>query len=432
MKKIGLLFMSFAGVFSAVTTLSAADRESPRERGVEFIFFSPGPVRESISILDVMRKTDNLHFQDAKPPRFLLVDQQHKFALGIGGMARVVNGVEFGGIVNTSTDEGFQPALIGMPAYDFTRSQYRLSAGTSQIFLKMVGRTRNIGDVEVYISSNFQGRNYTPQLRQAYVSFLGLTVGQTWSTLVDLACCPPTIDYAGPNGLSYVLNPMIRYSRKFARERMQFALALEFPQLNGTYGSHAAYLPQSVPDVIGYLQFNWNDAKSHIRASGILRNMAYRNLNKGQSEMMQGWGAQLTSVIALGGRLSMFGQFIYGKGIGSYLNDIGELNRDLVPNPEKTGYLQALPMWGVTGGLQYTFSKRVFVSASYSQSRLYSDRGYDPAGMYKYGQYIVANAFWNLTSDCQLGIEYLRGMKTVHGGEKGHANRMNLMVQYSF
>lgn len=428
-----VFFIAFVVVspFDSAAQQRAGHKTRHVPRQTEILFFVPEDIVYN-DIADVLKRPEEKHFQDARAPRFLLIDQKEKFALGIGGFVRLVNGMEFKGIIDTETDEGFQPALIPVPNGDNPRSQYRLSASTSQFFVKMVGRTKRLGDFSVYLSTNFEGTNYTPQLRQAYIQFCGFTFGQAWSTIADLSSLPPTIDYASPNGFAGILNPMIRYSRSFLKERMKFAIATEFPSLNGTFNAQTRHIAQSVPDIIGYLQFNLGKGTSHVRVTGILRNLAYRNLDKEKSEMSQGWGAQVSGLWTVHHKLSFYYQFIYGKGIATYLNDLSNLNSDLVPNPEKPGYLQALPMWGGYAGVQYNFTKDVFASVTYSQSRMYSDRGYAPSGLYKYGQYLVTNVFWNVTENCQLAMEYLHGRKVVHGGESGKANRINLMVQYNF
>ena len=116
------------------------------------------------------------------------------------------------------------------------------------------------------------------------------------------------------------------------------------------------------------------------------------------------------------------------------VNDLSNLNVDLVPNPEKEGRMQTLPMLGWYAGLQYNICKNVFVSGTYSLSRLYSEHNYpsDNPDAYRKGQYLVANMFWNVTSNLQVGAEYLRGWRTDFNDATRHANRMNLLVQYSF
>ena len=54
------------------------------------------------------------------------------------------------------------------------------------------------------------------------------------------------------------------------------------------------------------------------------------------------------------------------------------------------------------------------------------------SGMCLKGQYLVANAFWNVSSNLQVGVEYLRGWRTDFSSSTRHANRLNMLVQYSF
>ena len=56
---------------------------------------------------------------------------------------------------------------------------------------------------------------------------------------------------------------------------------------------------------------------------------------------------------------------------------------------------------------------------------------YDAEG-YKYGQYAVGNVFWNVTPNCQLGVEYLYGRRMSMDKSSGHASRNQAMVQYNF
>ena len=74
------------------------------------------------------------------------------------------------------------------------------------------------------------------------------------------------------------------------------------------------------------------------------------------------------------------------------------------------------------------------IFARASLSRLYSENGYPSENpeSYRKGQYLVANAFWNVSSNLQVGVEYLRGWRTDFSSATRHANRLNMLVQYSF
>ena len=66
-----------------------------------------------------------------------------------------------------------------------------MDATTSTIFLKLVGRTKHLGDFVVYTAGNFRGGSKVFELQNAYVSFLGFTMGYDYSTFMDLAALPP-------------------------------------------------------------------------------------------------------------------------------------------------------------------------------------------------------------------------------------------------
>lgn len=60
-------------------------------------------------IIRIMNESQLPYIHDPKAPRFLLMDKQGKFALGIGGYARATGEYDFGGIVD---DIDFVPANI--------------------------------------------------------------------------------------------------------------------------------------------------------------------------------------------------------------------------------------------------------------------------------------------------------------------------------
>ena len=168
-----------------------------------------------------------------------------------------------------------------------------------------------------------------------------------------------------------------------------------------------------------------------MRLSGILRELSYRDLVAGKNHFVTGWGVQLSAVADIVGGLSFFGHNTYGQGIGYYINDLSGEDYDLVPRQGSPGELKAPGAAGWTAGLQYTFSDNFFVSASYSRAELYETAGRD-ATSYRYGQYIAANAFYNVWGDLRVGVEYLHGTRKDISGLSGKSNRVEAALQYSF
>lgn len=380
-------------------------------------------------IIRIMKETQSPRFHDPKVPRFLLTDRKGRFALGIGGYVKATAEYDFGGI---SDDVDFYPTMIPNKGQTNVRNQFQIDASTSTIFLKLVGRTKNLGDFVVYTAANFRGDGKTFELQNAYASFLGFTVGYNYSLFMDAAALPPTVDFAGPNGQLFYRSTQFSYERSFAK-RWKAGISIEMPVVDGITNAQTNITTQRAPNFPAYLQYAWN-GNSHIRVAGMVRSMTYDNLVANKLDSKLGWGTFVATTFNVGKKVQMFGQATYGKGIGSYLNDLSNLNVDLVPDPAETGTMQVLPMMGWYAGMQYNFCSKMFASTTYSQSRLYSENNYPQSlsEQYRYGQYLVTNVFWNITPDLQAGAEYLHGWRTDFNGETRHANRMNVSLQYSF
>ena len=103
---------------------------------------------------------------------------------------------------------------------------------------------------------------------------------------------------------------------------------------------------------------------------------------------------------------------------------------DLIPSSQP-GRMVAPGTLAVVGGIKYQPMKNLFVSSSYSQSRIYNQTQMS-SDTYRYGQYFVANAFYTVIPEMQIGVEYIHGTRTNLSGERGQANRLMAMFQYSF
>lgn len=386
-------------------------------------------------IIDIINTTTSPLFRNPKAPRYVLSDRKGQYGLGIGGYVRTTAEYDFDGIVN-SVD--FIPALIPIGAPKQS-NQIQMDITTTLLFAKLVGYNDILGNFVVFTDGNFRGKGNTFILRHAYMSFRGFTIGHTEGMFMDLSACPPTIDFQGPNGMTYYRVTQVGYER-MCNWGIKFGIAIENPTLSSNYyssyntnGTSYSYMQakQRYPNVPAFIQYNWNP-QSHIRFGGLFRSMSYIN-SKNDVKSEIGWGMQASTTFNIY-KFQVYGQYTYGKGIGSYFNDLSILNVDLVPDYKNPSKMNVLPMVGWYAGLQYNISRKVFCSATYSANYLNSRNEfskYNPT-TYKKGQYVVANLFWNVTNDLQVGAEYLHGYKKNFNHEKKNANRINLCAQYSF
>ena len=395
----------------------------------------------SVIITDESRHSDNetikaiyeangLHFQDPRAPRFLFLDRKGRVALGIGGYMKGTLSVDMGGIAD---NPDFVTADIPTPNRPDMRSQFQMDASTSRIFLKLVGKRTPVGDFTVYLESDFRGGDagsYAMRLRQAYISMGGLRIGKAWSTFCDPASAPPTVDFEGPSGAVFARNMQIQYSHRLDKH-WSFAAAIEAPSASYTPRTgQSEAIRQRIPDIPAYVQYEWGGGESHIRLSGLLRALSYRNLVSAENKYAIGWASQLSGMVEIIPQLTFYYQASYGRGYADYMNDLGGFGYDLVAKPEG-GEMSAPYALGFVGGLQYYISNKLFLSTSASQCRLYNEGAYRPDG-YKYAQYMVVNAFYTPFNNCQLGVEYLYGSRHNYDRTEGKAHRINAMIQYNF
>ncbi len=428
MKKIILTLIILWGMIMAPMEARQVE-ERPQKGGLVLVWSDtlPGGYEELTALF---YDTHHRHFQDPRAPRFLLIDRKGRVALGIGGYVKVTASYDFAGAL---PDRDFVTYDIPVPRNPAERSQFQMDASTSRLFLKLVGKNPVLGNYEVYVEGGFRGGEGAGlRLRQAYVSTRDFLIGQAHSTFTDPATASPTIDFEGPSGQTGSRRVMVRYTCHFHRD-WQMALAAEIPSATYTLreGDNTA-IRQRMPDIPLYLQYAWKDGRDHVRVSGLLRGLSYRDLLSAKNRMEFGWAVQLSGVAHLVPALTLYYQGVYGCGYSAYLNDLAGKGFDLIPDPSLPGELYAPKALGYVVGLQYAFTPRCFVSASYSQCRLYPRLGALPATAYRNGQYVVGNAVYQLSADCNIGVEYLYGSRTNRNGDSGCANRLNAMIQYNF
>lgn len=385
-------------------------------------------VNEAPDVVEIFQNSQSGYYHDARAPRFILVDQEGKWGLGIGGYLQAKIEYDFDRAVN-SVD--FLPSAIyskGGPS-----SQYQMDLTNSTIFMKLVGNSRLLGDFVVYTSGNWRGNGLGFKLLNAYMSTKYLKFGYGVGAFMDIEAVPTTIDYGGPCGMTFyrTTQVMLRYGFDWG---LSMGISLENPDVSAEYNEFVSVDAQRVPNVPIYVQYDLKgNSDNHIRLSAIMRDIYYTNKVSNKNIDHVGWGAQASLLTTMGG-LQLLGQFTIGEGIGSLVNNISNIGVDIVPDPKTPGKAMLLRSESWYAGLQYNFTDDFLMSATYSQTALHSKNGYAEynPNVSRKGQYVVANALYNLTNNLQIGIEYLHGWRTNFNGTTSNANRVNLSARYDF
>lgn len=372
-------------------------------------------------------------FQQALTPSAIFADKRNTFSFAIGGDVALRAAYSFDRIVNNIDMVPYNIPMTLTPADD---QEIRMDASTSRIFIRGIANTKKLGQVHIFMDMDFRGGamgSYTPRIRSGYVQMLGFTIGRDVSTFCDLTAAPTTIDFQGPNAYNFRFATMIRYEHSFVDNHLKVGAAAEMPSVSGTYGETLMAIPQRVPDFPIYLQYSWGENRdSHIRASAVFRDMYLYNNARSSEDDLFGWGIQFSGNIHITKYLELFMNGVYGEGVTRYINDLMGSGLDFTPRPNDATRVQATPMYGWQAAAQINILPNLFVSGGYSTVSVLKKNGTYSDSMYKQGQYIFGNVFWNLTPRFVLAAEYLYGSRKNMDGNKAHSNRINLLAKYSF
>ncbi len=379
-------------------------------------------------VMTVLYDTSDLNFRDPSVPRFLFIDREGNTALGIGGFVEGVFMYDFQGAVD---DNMFVTSRIPVPAAPTLRSRMAFDMSRSTVFLRLV-RNTSLGVLNAYIQTEFSGDDggYGLKLAMGYVSLGNVTAGLARSTFVDAAADAPGIDYHGPSGAINGERVLLRYQRRF-NKNWSAAVSAEMPKLTATIDDGKSELiNQRVPDIPLYVQYSWAGEKSHVRASVLFRDLVYRDVLSGRNCYAQGYGLQLSGLTDIYDIAYVFYQVAYGKGIGSFINDLTGAGYDLIPTADGSA-LKTPETLSIETGFKVNMTKNLFLSGTYSLNRLYGQEAMGPDA-YRRGNYIGVSTFYSPISDLMFGVEYLHGIRTNMDHASGTANRVQAMIKYSF
>lgn len=368
------------------------------------------------------------HFQDPLAPYFLLMSKDAKLAMGIGGCVRMRGWYGFNGEIPVN---GFVPYMIPVPKDPTLRRRIGGTPDGTSIFMRVIGRNKMLGDVVGYLQVNFQGEGHTAKLKKAYVQLRGFTVGYTTSTFSDAEAEAPTIDGAGQNGKTGVGRMLVRWDHSFRKSAWNVGASLELPSSQvDADGERTKAINDWFPDIVAFGQYNWAH-QSHIRLTGLMRVLPYRDLVVAKNKNRIGWGVQLSGVAYPINRLALYLEANTGQGYESNMGDLSIGNYDLVASGSTPGELYAPFAMGINVGAKFNFLPNLYAGLALAEARYfprYEVKGSD----YKYGLYGAVNLFYEPTPRLQVGVEYLIGSRHNFNREHAGANRIDALFSFSF
>jgi hypothetical protein len=303
--------------------------------------------------------------------------------------------------------------------------EFRTKAGEQQV------RTFIEGDFAATV-----GNANAFRLRHAYAQFMGVIVGQTWSTFSDPEIYPQDLDFEGISSENVIRQPQARYwwrNQKGAR----IAFAAETPSVSASGGVGVNLVPDLVARAI-----RADQKGGHIQLSAVLRQIRVQPASfPGRVDSDIGWGASASGVVVIprdGLKDRIAFQANGGYGIARYINDLQSLGgSDAVVNPAD-GTSQPLPVFGWYVDYEHEWSHWSKWRALRLRSCvLWSVVGvdnldYQPDDAYRTTSRIAGNVIVSPTPRIDMGLEYIHGRRENKDGRHASANQIQIVTIFNF
>lgn len=443
-------------LLSAGLVLTTAANAAPgedsvilRNATVEIIYADP-----EVEVILKQARQEEPH--DMELSKFVLRTRNNKFLLSVGGKIAADLGFDLGNNLYNVDGAGinFVTGNIPVPAKRDHKSDFFINPLDGNINFTVVGFAGTENEITGFVKLGTNGISSQIKMKRAYIKWRGFTFGQAVTLASDgKAVQPPTIDPEGPAGdVSGCVYQVNYTTRSFGGFRA--ALGIEMPSF---YSSNGVYLGKDypefeneqvstfvdayLPDVPFWVEYASSET-NRIRATGILRNFAYRDRVNDKRRTALGWGAQLSGNFSFCKPLVFNFQGVYGKGIGAFIQDIAGRKISFTPDNSRPGRMTANPMMGLVFGASYQATPRLQFNAVGSYTRVWDVRDYavsnDPDAMtagndnYKSAVYVAANCFYKILPNLTGGVEYLYGRRNTWNLGGANDSRVQAQIAFSF
>lgn len=364
-------------------------------------------------------------FHDPEAPHFMFMTNDANLVMGVGGKIFMRGWFDWNGTQDTPD---FYPFNIAIPANPAHYKGLGGSLSQTRIFMTIIGRRKRLR-YQAYIEAGFSDRTF--MLRQAYLRLNDFLLGYTYSGFMDLNAMIPTVDAQGPNGQLFKRSIQARYGHQFT-SGISVGASVELPSVQITpQHEYSEECKSFVPDFSVESAYSWDGGMSHVRVAALMRTMTYRNLIEGRNRNVIGWGIQLSGAWNIVRPLTLYYSAATGHGIGSYQGDLAMSEYDLVADTEHPGKLVAPLCMGVTAGLQYDITRRLFACLGFGEAHYYGHKYLNPTD-YRYGLYGNVNFFWRISPRFLAGIEYILAQRKDFSGASACSDRIGILATFSF
>lgn len=380
---------------------------------------------------------ENIKQQPAR--EYAYVTATDTSAISVGGRVKldaIYNSRSAGGNSGSNSgDLAFFPSAIPVNGSG-EDDQFSFNARQTRLWLKGYSPS-DYGEMAGYIEIDFNSssgasnekvsNSWVPRLRHAYGTLGGITLGQTYTTFMNVSAYPEINDLNGPVGIMNIRQPLFRYGLE--QDWGNLYLAMENPETTLVTASGTRIAPDDdrLPDMIAKLEFssdwgNWtlSGMAREIRSDGAL----VANIEDSI------WGGAVSAAgrIRLHNRDNLRFNLSYGNALGRYLS-FNAFDDGMIDN---LGHINLNEIIGGYLAYQHWWSDDLRSSISAGFAHADNNPLVDPSRVSNFFYSTHLNLIWNPSLNASIGIEWLHGYRELEDGRDGRIDRIQLTSIYNF
>lgn len=306
------------------------------------------------------------------------------------------------------------------------QSRFRLSTETT---LSETDKLGAVVEFDFQTTPNGDERisnSYSPRIRHVYLQYNQWLMGQTWTTFMDVAALPESVDFIGTtDGNVFVRQTMVRYSVN------GLDVALENPTTTLTpYQSSGRIVSDSsvLPDVVARytLKQDWG----HVSVAAMMRQLRYDTVlaeqNVDSSAMAA--GVNIASKIKVGAADDIRLSINYGSGLGRYLG-LNTINDAVLDSDNE---LHTIDTVGLSLAYRHQWNELWYSNLMYSRLQADNDLALSGSAVNKSSRSIRLNVMYSPFSQLSFGLEFALAKLSKENELSGDLQRMQFMAKYGF
>jgi hypothetical protein len=238
-----------------------------------------------------------------------------------------------------------------------------------------------------------------------------------------------TLDLRGPNGMSLLLNPQIRYGFALS-PHTTFYLSVEKPSSDVFFQTPQFALQPNSPSPDGTIKLRREFERGHFQVAGLFRSIA-AYLPDGKIGSAFGWGVNTSFGVKAFGQDNLIFAVVAGRGISRYIQDTSGLGIDAGQASAGQPHLEATPAVGIEAGYQHYWLKTLRSNAVYSYAAV-DNTDLAAATTYNHATFGGTNLIWNPYGSLNIGAEFMYGWKLLQNGQEADVPRFQFSAKYNF